>query len=72
MNYPIRPLTLDEFKAMVPLWTQTHTVSNNELLQIIAKTDPGLKVRVREMPKFGSVQTSYNNAACNRIYQAFL
>ena len=68
----IRPLTLEEFKAMNPSWIRTHTISNNELLQIVAKMEPGLKVRVREMPKFGSGQTSYHNAACNRIYQAFL
>lgn len=69
----IRPFTFEEFKAMVPVWADgNRRISHNQLLQILAKTQPGLKIRVREMPRVGSIQTSYYNRGCDEIYRAFI
>jgi hypothetical protein len=66
----IRPFTLEQFKAMVP-GLKDH-IFNNELLEILAQTQPGLNIRVRKMERFGFNQTSFFTTGCDGIYRAFL
>ena len=69
----IKPFTFEQFKANQIRANKSDTgISLLQLLMMITKLQPDLKIRVRQAPRVENIQTSYYGNGCNEIYRAFI
>ncbi len=74
----IRPISFQDFYNKVVAirkgdgQTGEPSLTPNNMLKLIRSIDPDIKIRVRQMTKYGIYQKSYSRFGCEQIYLAFI